>query len=205
MTTSRIKVYWSIFITISLLIALALAAAHGETQAAPPAKPLPGPLPEAPLQASPPASAAPSTTIEIGSPEHFHKRIIALDQPIAVVITNISKQPLGIWRDWCSWGYQQLSFELKDDTGKTWTISKKEHEFWKNYPDFWTLGPGEPLVLNVTLSSDIWEIIGGPIADLRGKALTVQAIFAAEPDDQSRENNVWTGRVSSTARVYEIE
>jgi hypothetical protein len=199
------KLFWPIIITISLLAALTLAGARGEAQSASPPKPLPGPLPEAPLQVAPLTSAAPSITVEIASPEHFHKRVIALDQPIPVVITNISKQPLGIWRDWCSWGYEQLSFELKDDTGKTWTIHKKEHRFWKNYPDFWTLAAGEPLILNVTLSSDIWETVGGAITDLRGKALTVQAIFTAEPDDQSRENNVWTGRVSSTARVYEIE
>ncbi len=155
--------------------------------------------------ASQPDATTAGISIEIAAPEHFHKRIIALDEPLPVVVTNTSKQPVRIWRDWCSWGYFQLSFEVKDDAGHTWTISRKEREFWKNYPDYWTLAPGEPLVLNVTLSSDIWETSGGKLADLRGKSLKVKAIFAAQADDRGREDSVWSGRAGSTPRMYEIQ
>jgi len=162
-----------------------------------------------PVRQPPPANAPASITVEISSPEHFRRRVLAIDQGFLVVVNNVSAAPVRVWRDWCSWGYQQLSFEITDDAGHSWTVRRKEHEFFKNYPDYWTLGPGEPLVLSIALTTDLWESpeSGGglPIADLKGKAVTMRAIFAASEDDQSRENSVWNGRVNSTARIYELE
>ncbi len=162
-----------------------------------------------PTRQAAPAGAPAAITVAIASPEHFGRRVLAIDQGILVVVTNVSAAPVRVWRDWCSWGFQQLSFEITDDAGHSWTVSRKDHPFFKNYPDYWTLGPGEPLVLNIALTTDLWEspeAAGAlPIADLKGKAVTMRAIFAASADDQSRENNVWTGRVTSTPRTYEVQ
>ena len=123
----------------------------------------------APVRQPPPANAPASITVEISSPEHFRRRVLAIDQGFLVVVNNVSAAPVRVWRDWCSWGYQQLSFEITDDAGHSWTVRRKEHEFFKNYPDYWTLGPGEPLVLSIALTTDLWESpeSGGglPIAD----------------------------------------
>ena len=144
-------------------------------------------------------------TVEIASPEHFGRRLLVIDQGFPVIVSNVSNQPVRVWRDWCSWGYQQLSFEVTDDTGRTSTVRRKEHPFLKNYPDFWTLGAHEPLVLSVALIPDLWESDGVPLPDIKGKALTLRAVFAAAEDDQSRGNKVWSGRVQSTSRLYEFQ
>ena len=163
----------------------------------------------APVRQPPPSNAPASIAVEISSPEHCRRRVLAIDQGFLVVVTNVSAAPVRVWRDWCSWGYQQLSFEITDDAGHSWTVRRKDHPFPKNYPDYWTLAPHEPLVLSVALTTDLWESpeAGGglPIADLKGKAVTMRAIFAASEDDQSRENKVWTGRADSTARFYELQ
>jgi hypothetical protein len=167
-------------------------------------------------QEEPPPAASPRTaqvpqslTVEIACPEHFHRRVLAPEQGFLVVVTNTSKEPVRVWRDWCSWGYQQLTFEITDDAGKSWVIRRKDHGFFKNYPDFWTLGAGEPLVLSIALKADLWESDRAgdslPVADLKGKAVTIRALFAAAEDDASRENKVWTGKIASAPRVYELE
>src|SRR5215475_3831929 len=74
-----------------------------------------------------------------------------------VIITNTSHKPQRIWQEWCSWGYHALSFQLTDESGRTWTARKKLRAWSRNYPDYWTSGPQGSLVLDVALfDSDIW-------------------------------------------------
>lgn len=210
MRAAPIKTLSIVAIMIGISLAMQRAAAIDVTQNE---SPQANPKNTTPAQLVPPAQANRDLlSVEIASPEHFHRRVITIDQPFLVVLTNTSPKPLRVWRDWCSWGYQQLSFEITEHGGNTWIVTRKEHPFHKNYPDFWTLDANEPLVLSMTLSSDQWEskrdgVSGAGIAitSLRGKAVTLRAIFAAEEDDQSREHKVWTGRVTSTARRYEVE
>ena len=38
--------------------------------------------------------------------QHFH-----------VVVTNVSDESVRLWREWCSWGYFNLSFRVTDEEG----------------------------------------------------------------------------------------
>lgn len=125
-----------------------------------------------------------------GSNPHFH-----------VIVSNVSDKPQRIWREWCSWGYDGLSFEFTDAAGKTWIATKKPGEWTKNFPDFWTIPPNESLVLEVFFAdADVWE--GFPRPQGVSEAFTMRAIFEFQPDDQSRKHSVWTGRVVSKADKY---
>src|SRR5262245_35773816 len=75
---------------VAAVVGLALAAALPQTVATS-------------TRESPPSRIGPAITVEIASPENHQRRIIAIDQPFLVVVTNVSPQPLRIWRDWCSW------------------------------------------------------------------------------------------------------
>jgi hypothetical protein len=44
---------------------------------------------------------------------HFH-----------VLVANTSDMPQRVWQEWCSWGWDALSFEFTDGKGKTWTATK---------------------------------------------------------------------------------
>ena len=125
-----------------------------------------------------------------GERPHFH-----------VVLTNTSKQPVNVWRDWNSWGYSALSFEVTDDKGKTWKVQKGPRGWDKNFPDYWTVAAHENLVLDVYFAdADTWQRFprptGGP------QTYTMRAVFETSPDEESKKYSVWTGRVVSTADKY---
>src|SRR3954470_12347583 len=37
---------------------------------------------------------------------------------VTVVLKNVGSSPLRLWKDTCSWGYQNLSFEITDGDGR---------------------------------------------------------------------------------------
>ena len=120
---------------------------------------------------------------------HFH-----------VIVSNTSGKPQRIWKERCSWGYYSLTFELTDDAGKKSVAKKKPASFSKNSPDWWSLEPGESLVLDVYFSDpEIWEGFPRPVNSSR--IVTLRAIFEIEPDKFSTEHSIWTGRISSDPKV----
>ena len=45
-----------------------------------------------------------------------------------VVLTNTSQSDMSVWREWCSWGYFCLSFEITLPDGKTFHVKKRPRE-----------------------------------------------------------------------------
>ena|ERR1041385_3304838 len=125
-----------------------------------------------------------------GQESHFH-----------VILSNVSDQPQRLWREWCSWGYSALSFEISDKAGKTSMIKKRPKAWSKNYPDFCTLQPGETLVIDVYfLAQDVWDNFPKPRGE--GEAFTIRAIYEVRSEEWSQKYSVWTGRVVSKAATY---
>ena len=120
-----------------------------------------------------------------------------------VVVRNISTHNVNLWREWCSWGYFNLSFEVSDENGKTWLVNKKNRGWGKNYPDYCTVEPNGNLVIDVTLNPDTWENPPRPEA---GKSLTVtlRALFQVAETEESKKHEVWTGKVVSEAKQYTL-
>src|SRR5689334_7045545 len=66
------------------------------------------------------------------------ERSIELYQPGAhfhVTLTNKTKQPIRLWKEWCSWGYFNLSFEARGADGKVTRIHKRDRGWDKNFAD----------------------------------------------------------------------
>jgi len=142
-------------------------------------------------------------SVEIASPARFGKRALELTS-VPVVVANRSATEINVWREWCSWGWFQLSFEIRAGDGTVVTVRKKDRGWDKNYPDFWTLAPGEPLVLTANLLDfDTWAW-SSPAANLREKTLEVRAVFFTEKDEASEEEEVPHGRAVSPWRRYEL-
>ena len=142
-------------------------------------------------------------SVSIAAPLYGETRPISLHgrQPhFHVLLTNTSDAPLHFWREWCSWGYYALSFELTDEHGKTWIAHKKKTRWTYNFPDFWTLLPKDSLLIEVYFTDkDRWE---GFLS--RPTHLTMRAICEVRPDDESRKLDVWSGRVASEPHKYVI-
>ena len=57
-----------------------------------------------------------------------------LENRFHVVITNTSDQRLGVWEQWCSWGWSTLSFELVTGSGEQVLVNRAPGEWSKNFP-----------------------------------------------------------------------
>ena len=128
----------------------------------------------------------PKRVLHHGHDTHFH-----------VVVSNVSDKPQRIWDEQWSEGYSALSFEVTDNSGKTWVIKKKERSWTENAFSIWTLEPHESLVLDVNFTdSNTWEDFP------HSQTVTMRAIFDVMTDGQSKEYAVWTGRVLSKSDKY---
>jgi len=140
-------------------------------------------------------------SVSIAIPWSFERRReITRPWRLHVVLTNTSNQPQNIWKEWNSWGYYALSFEVTDEHGKT-SIVRKGIKVWTvDGTDYWTLDPHESLVIDVDCASDEWE--GFPRPTKEPQSVAMRAIFEIKPDAASRKFSVWTGRVFSKVADY---
>lgn len=126
------------------------------------------------------------------SASHFH-----------VVIANVSKDPIRVWKEWCSWGYEALTFEALDVEGRPLAITKLPGEWDKNYPDPFEVVPGGQMVIDVSLAPSTWQ--NSPLAGASGKAdLRLKAVYEIRPDKESERMRVWTGRAVSPSLQYTL-
>jgi hypothetical protein len=136
--------------------------------------------------------------VSISLPKRFDKRTVSLGatpEAFHVVVTNVTKEPVRLWREWCSWGYFNLFFEVQFGEEKPLKMVKELRGWDKNYPDFAEIAAGEHLVLEVKLDPGVWRIPFEKAGEPR--AARLRAIYAVEPDDESKRHVVWTGRVES--------
>jgi hypothetical protein len=120
-----------------------------------------------------------------------------------VVVTNWSKDPIRIWKDWCSWGYGNLSFEARDSGGSVTVISKRPGEWDKNFPCPVEIEPGGSWVIPVALEPILWQ--HSPVSGNSGKTtMRLRAVYEIRETKDSKEMRVWTGKVSSPEGEYKL-
>jgi len=117
---------------------------------------------------------------------HFH-----------VVLQNRSTSPQRAWEWWSSWGWPTLSFELSDASGKHWIANRRKDMAWsRNSPIFLTIEPGNLAVIDVYFGdAKIWE--GFPLVKGQYQEVQMKAIFEVRETPESKERQVWTGRIES--------
>jgi hypothetical protein len=98
-----------------------------------------------------------------------------------VIITNLSDKPQRIAQEWCSEGYDALSFECTDESGKTQKAGKLGRDWSKNFYAWWTLQPAESVVINVFYTDTaIWTGFPRPPAH-KSQTVTMRAVFEMKP------------------------
>lgn len=123
--------------------------------------------------------------------------------PFQVIIENISGSRVNLWREWCSWGYFNLKFQITDETGVTWIVKKKEKEWEKNFPDFVAIDPGGKMVIDVTLNPDVWENIVPP-GTKQSTTVSMFAIYESEDSKDAIKEEIWSGRLVSDEKKYTL-
>jgi len=129
-------------------------------------------------------------------------QFINLHVPFYVVLTNTTDHDLMVWKEWCSWGYFNLSFEFTDKDGKGIHVQKTGREWEKNFPDPFVVGAGKHYVLAVTLKAEDWEgteNLDGP--------MIMKAIYKNPKPNKSSEfiESAWAGQVESEPIQVTIE
>lgn len=133
--------------------------------------------------------------VPIGNPAG--ERVIVLDRypRFHIVMKNVSGEVKRLWKDWNTWGFFNLNLTWK--TGdQVHQIRKKTPSAWDgDFPDFWVIPPGESLILEVDMSTGIWE----GIPDLYGEKIeaTLHATYENKPDGLARKFGIWVGKVES--------
>jgi hypothetical protein len=112
-----------------------------------------------------------------------------------VLMTNTTDHNLNVWTDEYSWGYDNLSFDVKRSSGKAFRIIRVPEMFTMNMALPYLVRPGAHYAWAVTLASDKWN--GFP-PDWKGsEEVTIQAKFEIDPTKESKELTVWTGMIKS--------
>ena len=145
-----------------------------------------------------PEEAKPALKVSIALSAVGGQRSIILNHPdshFPVVVTNVSDKPVRLWREWCSWGYYNLTFKGTTADGEEFAAKKGMMEWTKNYPDAHELAPGEHYVIDVYPHRD-WQSFPIP-ANGKSIKLKLAAVYEIKPDADSKKLNVWAGRVES--------
>lgn len=150
----------------------------------------------------PPALPSP-LRVSVAIPVHRGNRVLSLgpNTRLHVVVTNMSNKPQRLWREWCSWGYYNLSFELKDAQGKMTALKKRVRGWSKNYPDWFELPAGEHYVIEVQLTGADWEL---PAKGALPPKWTLRAVYQNAPDEFTEKESIWTGKIVSPVQTYTV-
>jgi hypothetical protein len=154
-----------------------------------------------PKENSPYEAESPPLSVRIVPGSHQERTGRVIGGRFHVVVTNVSKQPARLWKEWCSWGYFNLSFIAAERDGKTVAVKKRERGWDKNWPDWMIVAPGDHLVFDVSFRDPIWQDAPLPEAG-RSRRVLLQAVYEVTEDEQSKKHGVWTGRVASPEAVY---
>jgi len=135
-------------------------------------------------------------------------KVIYIHYPFSVVLTNLTDHDLTLWKEWCSWGYFNLSFELTGKDGKVVKVSKAGRGWTRNGPAPYVVAPGKPFVLNVTFKSQDWEgteNLNGPMTLKAIYKNSNEAFSGKKPNPQNQIqddmqkliHSAWVGQVES--------
>jgi hypothetical protein len=116
-----------------------------------------------------------------------------------IVIANISRGPVRIWKEQCSWGYEALALEVKSGDELPKLIKPRTSSWRRNLPQFRTLEPGEKYTLNY--GADDWP----GLLTASKQRLQIRAHYTVRSDEDATRANVWTGHVQSEWTELELE
>ncbi len=124
-------------------------------------------------------------------------------QHFAVVLTNTGASPIRLWRETCSWGYANLSFEATDPSGARTSVTRKPIVWEKDHPDYMIVPPGDHMVIDVAFDATTWK--NAPLPK-QGEHRTVnlRAVYESGPSPEAKTDKVWTGKVVSADNAYTI-
>jgi ankyrin repeat protein len=155
---------------------------------------------------TPPAGARDANPAALSVVIDTHKNAsgvptINRDGKFRVVFTNRSEKPIRLWDEDCQPGYETLSFRVEggnDPPSRMYKRPPRASDWKNNPPKTITIQPGATFARFVTPSAmwadRVW--IGTPEPNT-GQKPTLTAVFEIKATPAAREQEVWTGLVTS--------
>lgn len=121
-----------------------------------------------------------------------------------IVLKNLSGTPVRFWNPEGEFGYQVLSFGVRNNGGKTWSMRRRnvDPSVWKKLADkaaVVVVAAGETLVWRVSLSDFFWgepAWIGVPDPNTQ-EPVKLTAVVDVPATPAAKVRGVWTGRVDA--------
>ena len=111
-----------------------------------------------------------------------------------VVLHNQSGKDLKLWREWCPWGYDNLSFVAELEDGGKVSLTRKPKKWGRAYPDAVLVKKGACYIYEVHLAGETWRGTGQLPND---KAVKLAVSFKVAETPESLKKKVWVGAVKS--------
>lgn len=124
------------------------------------------------------------------------RKIGLRDKKCFVVIQNKTKSAMNIWAEDCSWGWSNISFEVKSGS-KVLPLNRDEINWKRNFPMPVKLLPGDICVREVNLEDRTWSWnkVVDFCKDNHNASITAKLEIAS--DSSSKAERVWTGSIRS--------
>lgn len=118
------------------------------------------------------------------------------DKKCFVVIHNKTKTALNIWAEDCSWGWANISFEVKAGE-KVLSVNRDEVNWKRNFPMPLKLLPGDTSVREINLEDRTWS--WNKVVDFcrENPRASISAKLKIMSDSSTKAEHVWTGTVRS--------
>ncbi|MGB0775989.1 MAG: hypothetical protein ACPGUY_09085 [Akkermansiaceae bacterium] len=117
-----------------------------------------------------------------------------------IILHNVSGREQRVWRDWCPWGYDNLSLIAELDNGKKVTLTRTPNKWDKTYPDAALIPAGKSYVFAVRLAGKTWS--GLEKLNAAPFKLTVRYRIKASPE--AKQKRVWVGEAQSVAETFTL-
>ncbi len=110
-----------------------------------------------------------------------------------VVLHNQSGKDLKVWRDWCPWGYNNLSLTAEQEGGRKVSITRVPNDWDQSYPDAALVKAGQCYVYEIRLAGKTWK----GIEKISEKPFKLSVTFKVQETAEAKQKKVWIGEVTS--------
>jgi hypothetical protein len=115
---------------------------------------------------------------------------------VRIVLKNIGSETIRVWKDNCSRGYRNVSFEMIDKEGRRFVVQRAPITWEKNIPAWDTLAAGDSVSREITFKPHEWR----GLPELRpgeARSVKMRAIYTSADSYDAQHDRVWVGTVSS--------
>lgn len=113
---------------------------------------------------------------------------------VSLLLTNTSSRPQRVWKEWTSWGYNNLRL-IVQYPDKSVAIVRKVQHIDSDFPDFWEISPGESLVFTIDLSKGEWAGFPDPYGEQ--VPVILEAYYEIPVHYLTDEFGIWTGKITA--------